>query len=568
MKVVEGDSLHAEGAEAGVTRIDESLRPRVVSPPFAGAGSASLGRDDHTVLPRRPSENFAESLRDKSFVVTEVPVIFRIDVRCIYQRHPDLCRPANDGLRRISVGTPGEGEQHGAQSYSRDREVAGRELNSRKGRHIWAARSAEDTRPPRGVTPLIAACFALWPLWIVGCTSEVPRRSADEFGVVELEPSALPACPTSFRPSEIDTIAAGLEVPWDVAFLSDERALVTERPGRIRVIEDGVLLTEPWAVVGVDATAEAGLMGIDVREVSSSRVDAYVAATLGSPQGGIVARALAAVQRRIRRMVNPESGHSRYLTLLRITESDGRVGSPESIVPRLPSAPIHAGGAVRIGPDGTVYLSNGDAASPWRAQDPSSTRGKILRYETDGSIPADNPFPGSPVWVLGVRESQGIAWHPDISDPMAIDHGPTGLSAEDFRTGHDELNVVARGTNLGWPVVVGPTSEGDLAGPLNTWDPAIAPGGLAVYDSPGSPWHGNAFVTALRGESLRRIEIERRGDGLGAVCEEILLRPGYGRLRLIRQHPDGTLWVGTSNSDQNGTRRPEGDLILGLTPPS
>lgn len=405
---------------------------------------------------------------------------------------------------------------------------------------------------------------------LLGCGSDAPRPTAESLGVTEtavLEPTA---CEPSAGLVRIDTIASGLDTPWDVAFLPDGRALITERPGRIRVITaSGTLLDPPWASIDVFADAEAGLLGIDVAPESdlATSVEIYVAGTVQNLGGNAVTRILRGFGRRSARALNPERGHARYLTVFRVREVGGEVREPDVVVSGVPSGPVHAGGAVRFGPDQLLYLTTGDAADPWRAQDLRSLRGKVLRYAPDGSIPPDNPNDGSPVWASGVRNVQGLDWHPDSRDLFAIDHGPTGLEREDFRTDDDELNLVAPGVNLGWPIVTGPTEGGRLTSPIATWVPALAPAGLAFYETPGSAWHGSAFVTGLRGASLRRVVLARTDAGWAVGCEEVMLRSSYGRLRLVRRAPDGTLWVGTSNRDQNGLPEEGSDLILRLHPP-
>ena len=378
--------------------------------------------------------------------------------------------------------------------------------------------------------------------------------------------------PCTTSPLALDTLATGLSIPWDVAFLPDGRALVTERTGSIRLIDAaGRVDPEPWAVLDVFAQSESGLMGIDARPSPDvpGALDVYVTATIEVELGrNPLSRMLRGASRSLARAWDPDRGQARYMRVYRLREVDGVVSGPEIVVDRLPSAHVHAGGAIRLGPDGMLYVSKGDAGDPRWAQDPESTRGKILRYTPDGAIPPDNPFPGSPVWASGARDSQGLAWHPETAELFAIEHGPSGAEHEGFRVHDDELSAVPPGANLGWPLATGYTEGGGLTSPVMVWTPSIAPGGLTFYDAPGSAWTGSAFVTALRGASLRRLELEPGPDGWRVVCEEVLLRDAYARLRLVRQAPDGTLWVGTSNRDQSGIPREGSDLILRLHPPT
>ena len=162
---------------------------------------------------------------------------------------------------------------------------------------------------------------------------------------------------------------------------------------------------------------------------------------------------------------------------------------------------------------------------------------------------------------------QGLAWHPDTDELFAIDHGPSGMEQEDYRGNRDELNVVRPGDHLGWPIVTGTTSGDGLRSALMSWTPAIAPAGLAIYDGPVEAWFGDAFVTGLRGETLRRLDLEASGDASWRVtCEDVLFQQDFGRLRFVRVAPDGTLWISSSNGDGRGVPREEGDVILRVRP--
>ena len=413
------------------------------------------------------------------------------------------------------------------------------------------------------IRTLVAASMAL-------VAASCARDDAPVFeaaGAVEVDGGA-PACaPRAGAPLRVDTLVTGLEVPWDVAFLPDGRALVTERPGRIRVVEaDGTLRPEPWAELDVYAMQEVGLMGVDA-VAGPDGTDVYVSATVRRTGGNVVVRMTRGIMRRIVRALDPERGHPTTLQVLRLRDAGGRAGTPDVVVEGIPSFMIHGGGALRVGADGALYLTNGDGAAHHVAQDPASRRGKILRYALDGSVPADNPTTDSPVYALGIRHVQGLAWHPERGRLLAVDHGPSGMASEGNRTDRDELNVVGPGENLGWPIVAGATEGGPWTSPIVTWTPAIAPAGLAVYTGDSGPWSGSAFVTGLRGTSLRRLDLEETDAGLRVVCEETLLPTSFGRLRLVRQAPDGTLWVGTSNRDGRGVPRDRDDMILRIHPP-
>lgn len=427
-----------------------------------------------------------------------------------------------------------------------------------------SARGTDRTTGP----PLIVAT-ALLTMFLVtsACQTDVHDQSAGASSIRKVDLASASCQPTDPDRIRVDTIARGLEVPWDVTFLADGRALVTERPGRIRVVRaDGTLMPEPWIELNVYAENEAGLLGIDHVPTGEGRVDVYVAATVSTLGSRAATRGFRAIGRRVVRAFRPERGHAQYLRVYRIPEIDGLVGPAQVVVDGLPAASVHAGGALRVGPDGKLYLTSGDAGDPGQAQRPATTRGKILRYELDGTVPEDNPDPDSPVWARGMRNPQGLAWTTGGA-LLAIDHGPTGLETEAFRTDFDELNVVHPGDNLGWPMVAGASTGGGLTSPIHEWPTAIAPAGLAVLRGSGGTWAGNALVSGLRGTTLERIVLDGEGPSPVSSCREALFHTQLGRIRMVREAPDGTVWVGTSNRDHRGRPRSGSDLILGIVPP-
>ncbi len=419
------------------------------------------------------------------------------------------------------------------------------------------------------------------PLTILGtcivlaaCQAPEAVPQPEELGVVELpvDESACTGPPDGGSPTatalQVDTVATGLDVPWDVAFSDDGRAFITERPGRIRLVaSNGTLAEEPWARLDVYTEGEVGLMGIDVRRNGEGILEVYVAATHRRVDGGNLTRLARGAWRRVIRSIDPERGHPTTLRVLRIREVDGRASEPEVVIDGLPAFMLHSGGALRFGPDGFLYLSNGDGAAPWTAHDPESHRGKILRYLPDGT--PQGVAPESPVFARGIRHVQGMSWHPGNEDLFVIDHGPTGLDVEDGRRDRDELSVVEPGGHLGWPIATGVTEGGGLRSAVFQWTPAIAPAGMDIDGRAESPWYGDAVVAGLRGRTLQRIALTRNGDGgWVASCGDVLSSGGYGRMRLVRFAPDGSLWVGTSNEDGRGSPRPGGDVILRIRPPS
>lgn len=340
----------------------------------------------------------------------------------------------------------------------------------------------------------------------------------------------------------LETVASGLVVPWALAFAPDGRIFVTERPGRIRVIDAEGLRPAPWAELDVAATGEAGLMGIALAPDFDASGRVYVAGTFRDLERN--------------RIVN---------RVLVVTERGGKGDLEEVLVDGIPAAPFHAGAAVAFGPDEMLYVATGDARRPELSGDPRSLAGKILRYRPDGSVPGDNPTEGSPVYAMGLRNVQGLAWHPATGDLFATDHGPSGFPNERFRRGDDELNVVLPGGHHGWPHVAGRGGGDRFVGPLAMWNPAIAPNGLAIYTGQEFEWEGDAFVGALRGEELRRIELARAPEearGWRVAREVVLFDEEVGRIRAVAMGPDGRLYFTTSNRDGRGSPGPEDDRVL------
>ncbi|MGI9078041.1 MAG: PQQ-dependent sugar dehydrogenase [Gemmatimonadaceae bacterium] len=342
---------------------------------------------------------------------------------------------------------------------------------------------------------------------------------------------------------KLDTVAQGLEVPWALAFDPHGRIFVTERPGRIRVLEKGVLRAEPWATLAVRATGETGLMGIALApDFERSRL-VYVVGTFAVGDNELVNR------------------------VIRFTESNSRGVEPTTIIDKLPASRFHSGDAVAFGPDGMLYVATGDAQNPGDAQDRGSLAGKILRYMPDGRIPADNPVPGSPVYALGLRNPQGLAWDSESGELFATDHGPSGFPNERLRRDHDELNAIAAGGNYGWPRVSGRDDDSRFVQPLAEWTPGIAPSGLAFYSGPHAPWQGNAFVGALKGEQLRRIVLDRSANGWRITGEAPLFPNEIGRIRAVAMGSDGHLYFTTSNRDGRGEVRGGDDKLFRIVTP-
>ncbi|MEK9506201.1 PQQ-dependent sugar dehydrogenase [Gaopeijia maritima] len=399
-----------------------------------------------------------------------------------------------------------------------------------------------------------------------GRTPDIP--SAESRGLVTTDPIT-PACDTPALPAfAIDTLARGLEVPWDVAFLPGGGALLTERPGRIRRIDaEGRLDPEPWAVVDGLASEEVGLMGIDTRVADDGGLQVYVAAAFDHAGGSAAVRAAKGLVRRVARLLHPAWGHPRSLQVLRyeVDPASGAAGPPRPLARIVPQGSLHGGGALAFGPDGHLYLTNGDGADPAPTLRDDAWGGRLLRFTPEGAAAPLQASDRVPAVVRGLRNSQAFSFSPDGGRIAMLDHGPTGMVNDGGRVGNDEFNLVRPGDDLGWPIVAGAFEGGDLVSPAVEWTRAIAPAGMAVSWQEASPWGRAAFVSGLLDGRVRAVRLSD-GSPARVVCEEPVLDRGFGRLRMVALAPDGSLWVGTSNRDGRGSPRADDDLLLRLRP--
>jgi glucose/arabinose dehydrogenase len=334
---------------------------------------------------------------------------------------------------------------------------------------------------------------------------------------------------------QVENFVLGLEVPWSMVFTSPSRMLVTERPGRVRVIEGGVLKGKPLAVIAdVEARGESGLMGIALAPDYAVSRHLYLACAYDTPKGTAV-------------------------RILRFRDTGDSLADRTVILEGIPAARYHAGCRLRFGPDGMLYATTGDATDRDIAQDLKSLGGKTLRLEPDGSIPPDNPFPGSPVYSYGHRNSQGLDWQPATGLQYQTEHGPSGF---DGPGGGDEVNLVEAGKNYGWPVVHHRASAAGMVSPLLEYTPAVAPSGASFERGAAmQSFAGDFFFATLRGERLIRVRFDP-GDPRKVVETEELFLQTYGRLRDVIFGPDGAMYVATSNRDGRGRPRPGDDRIL------
>lgn len=357
------------------------------------------------------------------------------------------------------------------------------------------------------------------------CTSEeqIEPEVSDSFEPIELR--------TQYEDIKVTRVVDGLERPWAVAFLPDGRFLVTERPGRLNIIEDGEA-TVVNGIPEVTARGQGGLMEVSLHPDYENNGWVYLTYSKGNNEGDT---AVAVVRGRL--------------------DGTDYVDVEEVFIQNRYSSPgRHYGSKIAWDSDGYMYVSIGDrGANPPRAQDLSDHAGTLLRMYDDGTVPSDNPFVGNPdaadeIYSYGHRNIQGLVIDPETNEIWATEHGPRG---------GDELNFIEPGNNYGWPDAslgrdygnerefhagtVARTIEG-MIDPVYEFLPTHAPSGLALITSDQFPaWKGNLMAGGLRPERIRRLLIE----DYTVYHDEELLSSEIGRIRDVREGPDGNLYVVT-----------------------
>lgn len=361
--------------------------------------------------------------------------------------------------------------------------------------------------------------------------------AAGSFAVMQLAPiSPITNMPKLTPKDAISTatVAQGLTAPWSLAFTKDGRIFISERPGRIRVVQDDQLKAAPVFTLPVSATGEGGLLGIALHPDFASNGYLYAYYTYA------------------------ESGNSLFNRVVRINIKGNNGAEQTTILDDIPGASIHNGGRIAFGPDGKLYIATGDSAQPSLAQDINSLAGKILRLNPDGSRPNDNPLPGSLVYSYGHRNPQGLAWHPDTGQLFATEHGPQAA---------DEVNLILPGKNYGWPVIVRSGNNSAYTDPLaNSGQDTWAPSGTTFYKGNrlNQAWQNSVIVAGLRGNVLLRFGLDETKQKIAAT--EVFLEKEFGRLRDVALGPDGALYVLTSNTDGRGKPNENDDKLLRLVP--
>ena len=347
-------------------------------------------------------------------------------------------------------------------------------------------------------------------------------------------------------PIHAEKFVSGLEIPWGLAFLPNGDILVTERPGRLRIIKNGSLQPKSVANFQVGNTREGGLLGIALHPNFTSNRYFYVYYT-GVKNGEPV--------NRVQRYILADDHNSAIPDLV--------------VVDNIPAAGVHDAGRIKFGPDNMLYIATGDARVPANSQNATIRSGKILRITPDGGIPNDNPNPSEPWFVRGIRNSQGFDWL-NSRTLVITDHGPSGEYLA--RTGGDEVNIARAGDNLGWPITWRCETQGKMVAPILVWQGAVPAGGAAIYRGNKIPeWTGSLLIGTLGSRHLHRVVFDLNGLP-NMQSHEVYLQgeppQGYGRLRDVENGPDGYLYVTTSNCDGRGVCPSDKDSILKILPGS
>jgi glucose/arabinose dehydrogenase len=318
----------------------------------------------------------------------------------------------------------------------------------------------------------------------------------------------------------VQIIATHLQKPWALTF-GDEKIFFTEKVGKLRVVDNGVLVNESVADFRVADISDAGLLGITTHPDFIKNHFIYVYYTY-------------------------KEGDKLWNKVLQITESNDKIIDAKIILDKIPGAEFDDGGVIKFGPDKKLYIGTGDATDENAAQDMNSLAGKILRLNDDGSIPSDNPDPKSPVYSLGHRNPQGLAWD-DKGNLYETEEGPTK---------NDEINIIKEGKNYGCPSQECSGSK-EYQSALYCYNISIEPAGIAYYGSGSLDFKNSLLLATLRGNILYQLPISN-----GNVTSQKIILDGLGRIREVGVGPDDYLYILTGNTDGQGFPDKNDDKLL------
>jgi aldose sugar dehydrogenase len=335
---------------------------------------------------------------------------------------------------------------------------------------------------------------------------------------------------------QLEIVAENLFVPWSIVFTGENRILLTERSGAVRVVENDTLKPEPLYVFeSVSTGGEKGLAGMALHPDYETNKQVYICFTEQTPRG----------------LEN---------AIVRLTDGGASLQNLERIFDSIPSANNHAGCRIAFGPDELLYITTGDALERNLAQDLTSLAGKKLRITSEGAIPDTNPYPNSPVYSYGHRNAQGLDWHPVTGLLYSSEHGP---SVFDGPRGGDEINLILAGENYGWPLVSHDQTLEETQAPLITYTPAIAPASAHFYTGNMFPQLNNYFLMGgLVGTDIYYALFDIENPTKIVTSGQFGLR--VGRIRDITTGPDGAIYFVTSNRDGRGNPRQEDDTLYRL----
>jgi glucose/arabinose dehydrogenase len=385
-----------------------------------------------------------------------------------------------------------------------------------------------------------------WAFFLIGLLFNI--ACADSSSAVA-DDADFPVVPASknvpkFR---VETVATALEVVWSIAFAPDGRIFFTERPGRVRVIENGKLRTAPYFTVpDVEPSGESGLMGMTLHPNFAANHFVYLA------------------------YAYQDASKNQTVRVARYRETGETLVEPKTIIEAIPASRYHSGTRLKFGADGKLYVTTGDATKQSLAQKLDSINGKTLRLNDDGTIPNDNPFANQKgarpeIWTYGHRNAQGMDFHPETGLMFQTEHGPSIIDGVSLfkRTGGDEVNIVERGKNYGWAKISHAARREGMETPIIEYSPAVAPASGVFYRGSLFPeFKNNFFFGTLKGEAIIRLVL----DGRRIVLQDKLLEKQYGRIREIAEGLDGSIYFSTSNRDGRGDPTKEDDRILRILP--